>query len=93
MAIGAINELGARGLKVPADVSVVGFDDTFPAAVVAPSLTTVHQPLVEMGVTAVELLLARIRGESPSEAERRVLPTRLVIRESTAAPPAEREVA
>ncbi|MBD0329573.1 MAG: LacI family DNA-binding transcriptional regulator [Thermoleophilia bacterium] len=86
MALGALGELAARGLRVPDDVSVCGFDDVFPAALVSPSLTTVHQPLHEIGRAAVDILLARIAGEMPEGPARRLFPTELVVRESTAAP-------
>ena len=93
MAIGAMGELSARGTSVPAQFSIAGFDDAFPAALVSPSLTTVRQPLLEMGSTAVQLLLARIDGAAPERPERRLLPTELVVRESTAALAGERVVA
>jgi LacI family transcriptional regulator len=82
-AIGAMSTLADRGLSVPGDVSVVGFDDAFPAALVAPPLTTVRQPLVEMGLTAVSLLLARMRGDAEGRVERRLLSTKLIVRKST----------
>ena len=57
----SMQEAAARGLRVPGDLSVVGFDDTVEAAVVVPALTTVRQPLAEMGRTAVSLLLRQIQ--------------------------------
>lgn len=86
MAIGALAELAERGVRVPDDISLCGFDDAFPAAIVSPRLTTVRQPLRELGGAAVELLLARIRGEATDEPVRRLFPTELVVRESTAEP-------
>lgn len=80
-AVGAIHAADNLGLKVPDDVSIVGFDDVPIAAHVRPSLTTVHQPLAEKGQVAADLLLAGARPES-----RRLLPTRLVVRETTAPP-------
>lgn len=74
-----------RGLRIPADLSVVGFDDTGLAASVFPRLTTVRQPLEELGRTAVSLLMRIVQGER-TEALRVELSTRLVVRESTAAP-------
>src|SRR5581483_6691204 len=56
LAIGAIQEARARGMHVPEDLSVVGFDDSEHAIIVSPALTTVRQPLAEMGRTAVSLL-------------------------------------
>ena len=83
MAIGAMQALTARGLRVPADVSVVGFDDTVQAAIAVPALTTVRQPLAEQGRTAVSLLLRQIENRR-LEPLRLELATRLVVRESTA---------
>jgi LacI family transcriptional regulator len=81
MAIGAIGALLRAGRRVPGDVSVVGFDDIPQAAAIYPALTTVAQPIAEMGQRAVRLLLDRIeRRDRP--AQRIVLPTTLVERES-----------
>jgi LacI family transcriptional regulator len=84
MAIGAMRAATARGLRVPDDVSVAGFDDTIEATVVVPALTTVRQPLAELGRTAVSLLLRQIENRrlEPLCLE---LATRLVPRDSTAA--------
>jgi DNA-binding LacI/PurR family transcriptional regulator len=82
-ALGAIEAARGLGLRVPDDLSVVGFDDIPTAALSSPPLTTVHQPLVEKGRIAAELLFGR------REAARSiVLPTRLVVRGSTAPPAA-----
>jgi len=83
MAIGAIQALTARGLRVPADVSVVGFDDTVLAAIAVPALTTIRQPLAEQGRTAVSLLLRQIENRR-LEPLRMELATKLIVRESTA---------
>jgi LacI family transcriptional regulator len=83
MAIGAIQALAAHGLRVPADVSVVGFDDTVLAAIAVPALTTVRQPLAEQGRTAVSLLLRQIENRR-LEPLRMELATKLIVRESTA---------
>jgi LacI family transcriptional regulator len=85
MAAGALRELAERGIRVPEEMSVVGFDDAPLAEMVSPALTTVRQPLQEMAQTAVSLLLARIAGED-GQVQRHVLPTELVVRESTAPP-------
>ena len=90
MAAGVASELGARGLRVPEDVSVVGYDDAPLAVMVAPTLTTVRQPLAEMAETAVSFLLDRIRGAEPDQPRRVVLPTELVVRESTDKAPTRR---
>ncbi len=83
-AIGAIRALNDAGLRVPADVSVLGFDDIYGAAFHNPALTTIRQPLFEMGSLAAATILNRLNG-SKSEflAELSVEPT-LVIRKSTA---------
>jgi LacI family transcriptional regulator len=84
LAIGALAECHARGLRVPADVSVTGFDDMEIAAVVTPSLTTVRFPTAELGTLAAQHLLARLAGRRvPPRSE---LPVELVVRESTAPP-------
>ena len=84
-AIGAIRAARAHGLRVPEDLSVVGFDDVEHATIVTPTLTTVRQPLAEMGRTAVSLLTRLIERQS-FEALHVELATRLVVRESTAPP-------
>ena len=84
-AIGALNAARARGLSVPDDLSVVGFDDTFQSVIVTPKLTTVRQPLAELGRTGVSLLMRLLEGQRV-EALRMELSTTLVVRESTAPP-------
>lgn len=84
MAIGAINAAYSRGLRVPADLSVVGFDDIPFAAVFNPRLTTIHQPRREMGRVAAGLLIDHI-DDPQRPAPSRQLPHRLVIRASAAA--------
>lgn len=86
MAIGAIRELQAHKLKVPQEVSVVGFDDIRFSRYVKPALTTVAQPKVELGEAAMQCLLD-ILNEPASSVRTIVLPTTLVVRESTAPPP------
>jgi signal transduction histidine kinase len=80
MAIEAMRELQRRGVRVPEAVAVVGFDDLLNAASVTPALTTVSQPLRDLGGTAVRQVLAMIRGGAVPE--RSVLPTRPVYRRS-----------
>jgi LacI family transcriptional regulator len=81
MAIGAMRELQMAGIRVPADVAVVGFDDMHLSALLAPPLTTVRQPMRLLGERACSRLLQRIADPSlPRQAER--LPTELIIRES-----------
>jgi LacI family transcriptional regulator len=85
MAIGAISTACAAGLRVPQDVSIIGFDDIGLAAVTNPPLTTVAQPKYAMGTVAADLLVERIRN--PQAPYRRwLLPTELVIRQSCATP-------
>ncbi len=87
MAVGAMRAVLERGLRVPEDVSIVGFDDTEVARSVYPRLTTVRQPLAELGRTAVSLLNRLIDGQT-IEALRVELATRLIVRESSGPAPA-----
>ena len=85
MAIGALEYCRASGLNVPADVSVVGFDDVPMAPLLSPRLTTVRQPAREMGVHAAELLLDLIRGDAKPDSPKS-FPVEVIVRESAAAP-------
>lgn len=85
-AIGAIRALRDHGLRVPEDISVVGFDDIQSAAFHNPSLTTIHQPLHKMGTIAARVLLGRVRGQDSVPDTMSVLPE-LIIRESSCPPP------
>jgi len=85
-AIGAIRALQEKGLRVPQDVSVMGFDDIPGAAFHTPSLTTVRQPLKRMGEVAAQSLLERIEGKKEYPAEIAIEPE-LVTRESTSESP------
>lgn len=87
MTIGAVAAIQGRGLAIPRDIALVGFDDFSWANVFRPRLTTVAQPTYELGRTAAELLVARIAGEPESPPERVVLPGRLVVRESCGTTP------
>jgi DNA-binding LacI/PurR family transcriptional regulator len=82
-AIGAIRALKDAGLNVPVDVSVVGFDDILSAAYATPSLTTVRQPLEEMGRRGAKVLLERIADREKKSSDEIVMSTELVVREST----------
>jgi len=84
-AIGAIRALMNHGMRVPTDVSVVGFDDIQGAAFHNPSLTTIRQPLHQMGMVAARILLQRIRGQATFPDIVPIHPE-LVIRESTCPP-------
>jgi len=86
-ALGCIEMLAELGLRVPADVSVAGFDDTLAARIAVPQLTSVRQPLRAMGIRAVELLLARIE-QTGAPTRPFIFPVELVPRASVAAPPA-----
>ncbi len=82
MAMGARLALFRRGIRVPDDVSLIGFDDQSGAAFMTPPLTTVRQPATEMGEAAARILLHLLKNE-PYEIPR--FPTQLIIRESTSA--------
>lgn len=89
MAVGAIAAAAALGRRVPDDLSVVGFDDTILASYVTPALTTVAQPIADIGRLATEMVLQRVQAPNDPPV-RRVLPTRLVVRQSTRAVDDER---
>jgi LacI family transcriptional regulator len=85
MAVGAMRELQAAGLRVPADIAVTGFDDVHLGALLTPPLTTVRQPMRLLGERACTRLLKRIADPTlPRLVER--LPTELIIRESCGCP-------
>jgi LacI family transcriptional regulator len=85
-ALGVIEAARGRGLRIPEDLSVVGFDDTPVARLAAPPLTTVRQPLREMGAVAVRTALRLAAGERV-DSHHVELATELVARQSTARPP------
>ncbi|HSS36209.1 MAG TPA: LacI family DNA-binding transcriptional regulator [Patescibacteria group bacterium] len=85
LALGALDRLAELGIAVPDDVSVMGFDDIQTAAMAAPRLSTVRLPLREIGRRGFGFAERQLAGERPV---REVLPTELVMRESTAPPPA-----
>ncbi|RPF23097.1 LacI family DNA-binding transcriptional regulator [Myceligenerans xiligouense] len=80
MALGVLDRLRQRGVDVPGEMSVVGYDDVALATLVTPALTTVRVPLDRLGRRAVDLLLARLSGTTPTSGAR--LPVELVIRGS-----------
>ncbi|WP_125773159.1 LacI family DNA-binding transcriptional regulator [Antribacter gilvus] len=86
-ALGVLRAARELGLRVPQDVSVVGYDDLPLVSWVGPALTTVRQPLSEMGSAATRILLDLVRGREP-QVRRLSLATELVVRESTAPPAA-----
>jgi DNA-binding LacI/PurR family transcriptional regulator/AraC-like DNA-binding protein len=82
MAIGALRELQARGIRVPEDVMVVGFDDIPECLAMKPALTTVRQPDEKLGYRAAEILYERLQSRESKERVKTVFPTELVIRQS-----------
>jgi LacI family transcriptional regulator len=81
-AAGALRAIHQAGLRVPDDVAVVGFDDVPLASYTEPPLTTVHQPMREMGETAARMLVRHFEGQSLADVPT-VLPTTLIVRAST----------
>jgi LacI family transcriptional regulator len=87
LAYGAIRALTEAGLRVPQDVAVVGFDDQDPSAYFQPPLTTVRQPMRELGMEAGRLLFRRLdEAGMPAARQRIVLEPTLIVRESSGAP-------
>lgn len=85
MALGVLHRLTKSSLRVPQDVAVAGFDDIPLSQYMSPGLTTVRQPLMEMGQRAVELLLQRIADEGPAQAQYIKFKPQLIVRGSTVA--------
>jgi DNA-binding LacI/PurR family transcriptional regulator len=85
-ALGAIRQLRLSGRSIPQDVSVVGYDDLPVAAYIDPPLTTVHQPMEEVGALAAGLLLDQLVGGAGAVEEERLLPAELISRQSVAQP-------
>ena len=93
MAAAVISVAHRRSLRVPADLSVVGFDDTSPATTVWPELTTIRQPVSAMASAALDMLLAdlrRRRRETEASSQERVLDHELIVRGSSGPPPTGR---
>lgn len=96
MAAAAVSVAHRRGLAVPADLSIAGFDDTYLATTIWPELTTVRQPISAMAEAAVELMLTDLRARRTGgerRLEERVLEHSLVIRESTGKPRKQKKIA
>lgn len=87
MALGAMKAAYSKGIRVPDDVSIVGFDDIDSASHVTPSLTTVRQPKYEMGAEAVRLLTTRLGHTGDHPVRICTLKSDLVIRQSTGPAP------
>ncbi|WP_343551258.1 LacI family DNA-binding transcriptional regulator [Pantoea sp.] len=83
MALGAMRALHQHGVKIPAEMSIIGYDDTAESAWYQPPLTTVRQDLQQLGAVSVDRLLAQLEG---NEGGAEALQTELVLRETTAAP-------
>jgi LacI family transcriptional regulator len=84
--IGAMKALQDLNLKVPGDVALVGFDDLPPAMVTFPFFTVASQPAYQMGSAATELLLARLADEKLAQPREIVLPTEVIVRQSSGGP-------
>jgi LacI family transcriptional regulator len=82
IALGAINAIKEVGLKIPENISLIGFDDMFFSAYLNPPLTTVHIPFNEEGAIAAKLLLKKMNNPEDKNIERIILDTEIVIRES-----------
>jgi LacI family transcriptional regulator len=82
MAVDAIQAAQERGLRIPTDIAIAGFDGLRSSLITTPAITTVQQPLQEMGRQAAEILLRFIQDKDLSP-ERRILPVQLIVREST----------
>lgn len=83
MAIGAIQEAHRRGMRVPDDITVCGYDDIPMSALIAPPLTTVSQHAPEIGRTATQMLFEMLEGKTPDPV---LMPTELIVRQSSAPP-------
>jgi LacI family transcriptional regulator len=90
LAIGVMRALHEANIQVPKEMSVVAFDDLPPAITIDPFFTVAAQPAYEMGQRATELLLARLEGDGPEGHQEIVLPVEIIVRKSSAKPPAVR---
>jgi LacI family transcriptional regulator len=88
MTVGALKALSSMRIRVPQDLSIIGFDDLDLAPLLWPPLTVIDRPTVEQGVLTARLLLARLAGQGDPEPQRVVLSTRLIERASCTTPPA-----
>ena len=87
MTVGALHALGERGVRIPSDLSLVGYDDMEWWTLTHPPLTTVGQPVYDLGQKAMRLLLAQIGREKARRPQRVVLKPELILRESCGPPP------
>ena len=81
-ALGAYMAIREKEMKIPEDISIIGYDDIGTASLVKPRLTTVAQPFYEIGKSAAELLLKRIKEDQKYTPQTILLPTKLIVRES-----------
>ncbi|WP_029192831.1 LacI family DNA-binding transcriptional regulator [Paenibacillus harenae] len=85
LAVGALQAAKEAGIRIPAELSVVSFDNTILASVTDPPLTSISQPMEQLGAAAVDLLLGQLEQDAPSAAKRRIaMRTELIVRSSTA---------
>ena len=82
MAFGAVRTILDRGLRIPEDLSLIGFDNIEFSSIIHPPLTTIHQPKYEMGQAAVEILLRLAGDKNRRTPESRVLGVELIERQS-----------
>lgn len=82
MAIGAIRAVHKHNLRVPEDISIIGFDNNPIAEVITPALTTIAQPTSEIAETSMNILLKRIKGDADPSPARAVLTPKLIVRDS-----------
>jgi LacI family transcriptional regulator len=82
IAIGAIRAAKEIGLRVPEDISITGFDDIPIAEAYSPSLTTVRQPIIEMGIQSAQMLIQQIQDKDNRSKEIRILSHEIIVRES-----------
>ena len=82
MALGVIKSALEKGIRIPEELSVLGFDDIDMSNLCTPSLTTIHQPKYEIGIESMNMLLACMNGEMPKNGMKTILETRLVFRDS-----------
>jgi DNA-binding LacI/PurR family transcriptional regulator len=87
VALGVLGRLRARGVRVPGEISLVGFDDIPISELVDPPLTTVGGPKKQLGRAGIDLLTAVLQDRPPPDGNPRMLPTQLIVRQSTTAPP------
>ena len=90
LAMGVLHAIQAAGLKVPDDISVVGYDDISSAAYFSPSLTTIRSPRAQIGTLAGQTILQLARGDDQLAPQTITMPVELIIRASTAACPSAR---